>query len=282
MPLLIGSAVAIVGIVVVAFFMFRGGNAAGTPSVTPSAAAPAAGASPASPADAALVKTDAMQDAAKAEADALAKELAGGDTKPTTDVSKPSGEADAAASKPVAKKTTKKEPKAAAPKPAEKKVLTAEDVFDSRTLPPLDYPADVEQSTRDEINTLCEDVRNGGLAGRQAKKRLEEIGHPAIVGVVNAYAKIDFKNPDQAMYAFELNKLLTNAFGAGVVNANYKPTQAGEAIPLEIADWNAKTVHAWRRFWEKHADKQVWENMVKKRKEGKAAEGEAKGDDKDK
>jgi hypothetical protein len=274
---LIGSAVGVVALGVVGFFVFGGGGSTPAPATTPVAAAPDAGSKVPTAADAAATKMDEAQLAAKAEADALAKELSGegaGDKKAATDSSDP----EAAASKPAeskkpAKKPAKKDPDA---KPEEKKPLTADEVFDSRTLPPLEFNADVEQSVRDEITSLCDDLRNGGMAGRKAKKRLEELGHPAMVGVINAYAAIDFKNPDQAMYAFEMNKLLTNAFGAGTISVNFKPTQAGEPIPLETADWNAKTVNAWRRFWDMHKDKEVWERMLKKRKEGKSDAGEDK------
>ena len=78
-----------------------------------------------------------------------------------------------------------------------------------------------------------------------------------------------------------VNKRLTSAFGAGVGSTDFKPTQAGEEIPLETADWNAKTVHAWRRFWERHSDKTVWESMIAARKEGKGAPGASKDKAKD-
>ena len=264
--LLIGSVVGIVALGVVGYFVFVGGGKDPAGVVAAASSDPGANIK-----DAALTKPNAMQDAAKAEADALAKELRDG-AKPVTAGDKPEDK----------KPATKKPAKAPVTKPTEeKKPLTADEVFDPRTLPPLEFPAYVEPPLRDEINSLCEDLRNGGISGRRAKTRLEEIGHPALAGVINAYGKIDFRSPDQAMYAFEMNKLLTNAFGAGVVSTDFKPTQAGEEIPLETADWNAKTVNAWRRFWERHSDKAVWESMVAARKEGKGAPGASKDKAKD-
>ena len=147
-----------------------------------------------------------------------------------------------------------------------------DEVFDPRTLEPLAYPEYVEAALRTEIEALCDDLRNGGRAGRSAKRRLEEIGHPALVGVINAYQKIDFKDPNQALFAFEMNKLLTDSFGAGVVSTNFKVTLAGEPIPPETSDWNAKTVNAWRRFWGMYPEKEKWEAMIARRKEGKGNE----------
>lgn len=149
------------------------------------------------------------------------------------------------------------------------KTISPSEVFNPATLEPLAFPDYVDAAIRTEVEQLCADVRNGGRAGRNAKRRLEEIGHPALVGVINSYQKIDFTDPNQALYAFEMNKLLTDAFGAGVVSTNFKVTLAGETIPPETADWNAKTVNAWRRFWEMYPEKEKWEAMIAKRKEGK-------------
>lgn len=257
---LIGSMVVVVGLAVVGYFVFFDKKAP-EPAPLQTAGAPS---QDKVAADAAMSKSDAV-DSAKAEADAAAKELAAqasgaGDKKDEASDGKSDAAKDHGKDAPPAKADAKLD---------EKAPIAAADVFDPRTLEPLQYPDYVDAAQRKEIESLCADVRNGGIAGRRAKTRLEEIGHPAIVGVVNAYQKIDFKDPDQAMYAFELNKLLTNAFGAGVISANYKPTQAGEPIPPETADWNAKTVNAWRRFWEKNTDKDAWEKLIKNRKEGK-------------
>lgn len=165
--------------------------------------------------------------------------------------------------KPAADATANTEPAAVT------KSISPSEVFNPATLEPLAFPDYVDAAIRTEVEQLCADVRNGGRAGRNAKRRLEEIGHPALVGVINSYQKIDFTDPNQALYAFEMNKLLTDAFGAGVVSTNFKVTLAGEAIPPETADWNAKTVNAWRRFWEMYPEKEKWEAMIAKRKEGK-------------
>jgi len=272
---LIGSLVAIVALAVVGYFvMFGGKGTEGTPPTTASAPPEAGKNAP----GAAPQKSEVVD--ASSEADAMAKQLAMGSDAKTEDDPKVDDKTATAAlegEKPAAKKPAKK----AKPEANEtKSTLTAADVFDPRTLEPLQYPDYVDEAQRKEIDSLCEDLRNGGITGRRAKAKLEEIGHAAIVGVVNEYQKVDFKNPDQAMYAFELNKFLTSAFGAGVISADYKMTQAGEPIPLETADWNAKTVNAWRRFWEKNSDKEVWEKLVKDRKEGKGAKTE--GGDKEK
>lgn len=260
---LIGSLVAVVALGIVGYFVMfaKNGEPAANTALAPDP-------STKSVADAAMTKSEGAVDAAKAEADALAKELAGG----TTEGDDTDAKTDA--------KSTEKEKVAAKPEPKPDQPLTAADVFDPRTLEPLAYPADLDDALRQEIESLCADVRHGGRSGIKAKARLEEIGHPAIVGVVNAYSKIDFKDPDQAMYAFELNKLLTNAFGAGVISTNFKQTQMGDPIPLETADWNAQTVKAWRRFWEMNSDKDKWENLVKARKEGKKPSDTEKDGDK--
>ncbi len=182
---------------------------------------------------------------------------------------------------PTKPKDPPKDPPKDAPKDAPKdppkeaeptKPLTAAEVFDPRTLDPLEYPEYVAAALRTEIDSLCGDLRNGGRAGREAKRRLAEIGHPALVGVINAYQKIDFKDPDQSMFAFEMNKLLTDSFGAGVVSTNFKVTLQGDPIPPETADWNAKTVNAWRRFWGMYPEKEKWEAMIARRKEGKGSD----------
>ncbi|MEZ5965198.1 MAG: hypothetical protein R3F56_15295 [Planctomycetota bacterium] len=254
--ILLGSLVAIVALGVVGYFVIFRKDPAPSPTET-------AGAVDAAAKDAVMTKSDAG-DNGKAEADAAAaleeKANAGG----ATEGAPPEG-ADGG------KKTdTKDEPaKKVEPTKGEKAPLTAADVFDPSTLEPLQYPDYADEELRKEIDSLCADLRNGGRAGINAKRRLEEIGHPAIVGVVNLYQKIDFKDPNQAMFAFEVNKFLTNAFGAGLIGPDFRPTQAGEPIPMETADWNGKTVKSWQRFWEKNSDKDAWEQFVKNRKEGK-------------
>ncbi|HLU40035.1 MAG TPA: hypothetical protein VK081_11650 [Planctomycetota bacterium] len=283
MPLAIGSLVALVAIVIVGWFVFAGGGEA-PPNETTTAQATNGGAE-AGKTENAAGAVDASADksvgqaseAAAPDKDAAAPKeegkAAGADATAEGDAAKQAagaadGESDKpGGNKPTAKQSEPKKAKAADDEKA-KKPLTEADVFDPRTLPPLDFPDYVDDALRAEITQLIEDVKNGGRAGIKAKRRLEEIGHAAIPAVINAYAQIDFKNPDQAMYAFEMNKFMTNAFGAGVVSANFRRTEAGETIPLETADWNAKTVNAWRRFWETYSDKDRWREMVSKRKSG--------------
>jgi hypothetical protein len=277
----IGSLVGIAGLGIASYFIFFSGG--DKPATTPAADAPAAS----SPADKPMEKPDDAAAAAKAEADELAKSLKEDDTaaaKGEPDA-KP---ADAAAKKgddPAAKSEVTKElepQKKPAAKPAEAKppakkgdepkLTSMSEVFDAASLPPLTYPEDVAEELRKEIDGLADEIKNPGPSGRRAKRRLEEIGHPGMVGVINMYQKLDFKSSDQSTLQFDINKFLTNTYGAGVVSSSFRFVPPGEAITPDDANFNAKTVEAWRRFWTTYSDKDKWANFVKLRKDKGGAE----------
>ena len=255
------AAVVAIAVVIVVFALNGGGNdkPSGSDETAKNMAAGAGAGQAEGSGDAEATNSETSKPEAGGSATA-----ASGDGEPETQ--KPTGEQAGGGDK---AEDSKQPDKPAAD--AATKTIAPSEVFNPSTLEPLAFPDYVDAAARTEIEELCADLRNGGRAGRNAKRRLEEIGHPALVGVVNAYQKIDFTDPNQALYAFEMNKLLTDAFGAGVVSTNFKVTLAGEPIPPETSDWNAKTVNAWRRFWEMYPEKDKWEAMIAKRKEGKGA-----------
>ena len=75
----------------------------------------------------------------------------------------------------------------------------------------------------------------------------------SLAGIINELREINYLDSEDAMYAYELHKLLS-MIGAGKYNASFKTCLPGEDIPLEKAHWNARTIKVWRQFYEKFKD----------------------------
>lgn len=157
----------------------------------------------------------------------------------------------------------KPEPAKPAPAPAKTEVTTRADVFDPKTLDALEYPAEVDSETQATIAEALQDLADGGVAGIRAKGKLEEIGWPAIFGIINYLRTLDYFDSDASMTAYELNRLL-EAMAVGI-NVGYRPPQIGEEQSLEDVDWNAKTVKAWIRLPTKYPTAEDFDRLRQNR-----------------
>ncbi|MFN9707328.1 MAG: hypothetical protein ACK595_21255, partial [Planctomycetota bacterium] len=84
------------------------------------------------------------------------------------------------------------------------------------------------------------------IRSTRAKNKLQEAGWPAIFAVAEQLQKLDYKQAEQAMVGFDLNKLLETITGG--VNMRYEPVDAGESIPAAKAEWNTRTVKKWIEY----------------------------------
>ena len=157
----------------------------------------------------------------------------------------------------------KPEPAKPAPSPAKTEITTRADVFDPKSLDALEYPAEVSSETQASISEALLDLADGGVAGIRAKRRLEEIGWPAIFGIINYLRTLDYFDSDASMTAYELNRLL-EAMAVGI-NVGYRPPQIGEEQSLEDVDWNAKTVKAWIRLPTKYPTAEDFDRLRQNR-----------------
>ncbi|MEM7204766.1 MAG: hypothetical protein AAF628_31205, partial [Planctomycetota bacterium] len=149
---------------------------------------------------------------------------------------------------------------------AEPKEAPAEEseVFDPKTLDPLPIPEWVSEEEQTQIADYLTTVRDGGLRGSRAKAKLEALGAKSIAPIVNQLRELDYTDSDDSMFAYELNQLLRQ-MAAGVVNAGFRVQEYGAEIPIKDANFNAKTVKAWRRFNEKYGTPEALADLVKKR-----------------
>ncbi len=157
----------------------------------------------------------------------------------------------------------KPEPAKSTPAPAKTEITTRADVYDPKTLDPLEYPAEVDAALQSEIGELLQDMADGGVSGIRAKGRLEEIGWPALFGIINHLRTIDYFDSSESMSAYELNRLL-EAMAVGI-NVGYRPPQIGEEQSLEDVDWNAKTVKAWIRLPTKYPTPEDFDRLRQNR-----------------
>jgi hypothetical protein len=168
----------------------------------------------------------------------------------------------------AAKEKAKPAPETAA-KP--KEIKTAEDVFNPKTaLQPLEWPEYVSADDRAVVMQLLEDVENGGAPGIKAKTALEQMGHKALAGIINKLREVDYTDAWESQHAYELHQLL-GVMTIGM-NVGFKAVEADAEIPLETADWNARTAKAWQDLLKRHPTKEEFAKWIAERK--------AKGEDK--
>ena len=227
MGLMIGSGIGLLALVVVGVVWFM--NSGDTPATTPSAQTPPA-VETTKPSDAAATKeTPKPQDADVKKPDAPVVEA--------PKVAEPA--------KPVeAPKAAEPELPPGSPAWMKSKVTAMDEVFDPKTLTPVAWPEAVTAEQQKQVQGLLDDIEGGGKPGIGAKKELEELGWVGFAGIVNRLREIDYKDPEQSMFAFELNKILENI--TITLNTGFATVNAGEDIDPRKVDFNAKTAKAWQ------------------------------------
>lgn len=255
------TSVAALGVLVALyFFVFAGSQEPKNPNVADATTPPAT--DPATVGDAAVQPNDQtalnLGEAATAGGAEIGNELKG-EAKP----------AEAAASKdePATPAPAKEEPKPG-PKPKEdadaaKNAPTSPDqVYDPKaSLQPIERPEWIDEQEWQEAADAVDAMQSGGLAGIRGKTKLEKLANKAVPAIVNKLRTLDYTKNEDNVYAYELNRLLT-VIGGGVMNADFHAQQVGEPVSLADADWNAKTVIAWQKFYERHCAPEDYKKMI--------------------
>lgn len=270
MPLLLGAG-GVVVLGVVGFLLMSGGDKAKpAPAAQPAAAAPAPeaaqqpAAQPSQPAE-----KPATAQAAPAVATPKPAEPAPAAPAPTakTEETKPAAEATptAEATKPAAEEK-KPEAKVSADNWMNSKVTSMDQVFDpKKETDEVVWAAYISDADKTEIMALLDIIRDGGVKSAGAKTKLEKMGHKATYGIISRLREIDYKDSFDAMYGWELNKVLETITGG--MNVGYAPVLVGEDMDPRKADWNARTAKAWLALPKQFETEEAFEEMVKKRRE---------------
>jgi hypothetical protein len=137
------------------------------------------------------------------------------------------------------------------------KVSSMDEVGDPKSYPEVVWPDSIAAEQRAEIRGLCDDVPGGGLAGIRAKRQLEEMGYPALFGIVAKLRELDYKSTEESMVAGELNKLLEQMTGG--MNAGFEFVELGQDLDPRKAEFNTRTVGAWRTALDKWPDKETFD-----------------------
>lgn len=162
-----------------------------------------------------------------------------------------------------------KDQTAAAPTPAKRKkgepITDASQVFDPKSaVEPVPWPADMSNDEIDAVSEMIEDFKGGGRAGIDAKKLLQELGHKALPGIVNALRELDYLDSFEVMTAWEFNKFMEQLTDG--TNVGFRPSDLGEPVPLDKADWNARIVVVWRKFALRFNNAEEWEKLMQRNK----------------
>jgi hypothetical protein len=254
MPILLAG----VGLLVIAggaFFVLGGGEKpadaaqATTPQQQAKAEPPKADAPKAEAPPAAAPQGDAPKaDAPKAEAPAA--------TPPTAEPAKAEPTAPAAAPAEPATPDDPTRPK----KPWERMrnaPASMADVADPKGYGEVPWPPGVDDVAKGKLRELAADAAGDGIRSTRAKNELQKTGWAAIFALVEQLQKLDYKQPEQAMVGFDLNKLLEAITGG--VNLRYEPVDAGESIPAAKAEWNTRTVKGWIEFAGRSVDQEAYD-----------------------
>lgn len=131
------------------------------------------------------------------------------------------------------------------------------DVADPKGYGEVPWPPSIDEATKIKLRGLAEDAAGDGIRSTRAKNELQKTGWAGIFAVVEQLQKLDYKQPEQAMVGFDLNKLLETITGG--VNLRYEPVDAGESIPAAKAEWNTRTVKGWIEFAGRSADQEAYD-----------------------
>jgi hypothetical protein len=178
------------------------------------------------------------------------------------------------ATKPTDASATPDAPAAASDGPWEKMSnppKSAEDLTDPKTYPEVVWPESIDAAKKASIQAYCQEIRDGGRAGIQAKQKLMEPDNefPALFGMVEQLRLLDYRNDNDTMTGFEFNKLLEEILFE--INVRFASAQIGEQISLKKAEWNNRTVKAWIAFLAKCPDADTFKKDRTARKAKAAA-----------
>lgn len=148
---------------------------------------------------------------------------------------------------------------------------TLDQVTDPKTYPEVAWPAGIDAAKKSEVQALSASIRDGGLTGTRAKRKLAtpEFEYAALYGIVEQLRLLDYRNADESMTGFELNKMLEEILVD--INTRYGAVEIGETIPPNKAEWNTQTVNAWIKHISTYPDEGTFKKQRAERRK-KAAE----------
>lgn len=126
------------------------------------------------------------------------------------------------------------------------------------------WPESISADKKAEIMGYAEDLDvAGGIRSIRAKAKLVKAGYAGLFGILETLQKLDYKQPGDAAFGFELNKALEDITGG--LNARYVPVQADEVMHPAKAQWNTKNVKAWMTTFAKWPDEAAFRKAKKAR-----------------
>ncbi len=244
--LLIGGSIAAIAILAVgAWFVLRDDE---QPAENQTAQTPAQPAAP----DPAKLAADraAAEAAAQAEQQKLAEAAA----------------AKAEEERKAAEAAAQKQKPADATAPKAEEAMTADQVFDPKTLDELPLAEDVTEEEKTQMAEWIATADDGGLQWTRVKDDLAGMKYKAIAPIVNRLRTIDYFNRSDSMMAYELNQLLTNMLEG--LNAGFEAVTLGEEpVEPKQADHNAKTVRVWQKAAQMYGSEEKFNEFLKQKRE---------------
>ena len=142
-----------------------------------------------------------------------------------------------------------------------------------KTTAPLEVPASITDEEKTKVADLLQKAKDGSGGARtgRALREIEKMGFPGLILLINHLREIDYKNPDEAMFGYQVNMTL-QSITLGV-NTGYVAIEVGEPMDPRKAQWNALTVAQWqagvKSWW---PTREKFDEFVKNRKLKKDAE----------
>jgi hypothetical protein len=159
-------------------------------------------------------------------------------------------------------------------------VKSLDDVLDvKKATQPLELPAEITEEEKTKMAELLQRAKDGegGAATGRSLRALEKIGWPVLWFLANHLREINYKDPTEAFFAYQLNATMQNITMG--VNTGYVAVEIGEPMDPRKAQWNAMTVSQWqlgiKAQW---PTREKFAEYIKNRKAKRDAELEGKGD----
>ena len=158
------------------------------------------------------------------------------------------------------------------------KVKSLDEVLDvKKATQPLEVPAAVTEEEKKAVTDALNAAKEAGSGARRGRelRKLEKIGWPAMVFLINELREVDYKDTDASMWGQEINTTLSNITMG--VNTGYVPPILGEPMDPRMAQYNAMTVKEWinavKNQW---PTREKFDEFIARRKAKKEAEMEGR------
>ncbi|MGK0299189.1 MAG: hypothetical protein ACI89X_000050 [Planctomycetota bacterium] len=134
----------------------------------------------------------------------------------------------------------------------------------------VQWPESIDATKKAEIMELAGKLDvDGGIGSIRAKAKLVNQGYYGLFGILETLSKLDYRQPNDGAFGFELNKAIEDITGG--LNAGYAAVQADEEMHPAKALWNTKSVNAWMKVLKTWPDEATF--TTKKRARAKAKQG---------